>query len=216
MASSSESHGTHDMNTNSVPDCPVCRGYCIDNQGRDCERCNGRGTLSALPAIPDVVGLGTVSVKLDWVEYPNTYSPDVFGHFWDAETPFIRYTIEEVSGPDFDSDTPRYEVNRGRDCLIGTYLTLVEAKDAAQSDFETRVKFCLTSIGAEAGWRTIDSAPKDWSDVLVYDPNFPSDFRKSGEAYHNPETGKWRTPSSRRALNPTHWQPLPAAPEASS
>jgi hypothetical protein len=61
-------------------------------------------------------------------------------------------------------------------------------------------------------WQPIETAPQDWSDVLVYAPNFPSEFRKVGEAYFNPESGKWRSPTTRRQLHPTHWQPLPAPP----
>ena len=31
-----------------MQECTVCRGYCIDNQGRDCRACNGQGVV-ALP-----------------------------------------------------------------------------------------------------------------------------------------------------------------------
>ena len=93
-----------------------------------------------------------VGVKpLEWIEYPNTHFPDVFGHFWDAETPFIRYTIEEVSGPDFESETPHYEVNRGRYCLICTKLTLLEAKAAAQDDYEQRILSALEPASLHKG-----------------------------------------------------------------
>lgn len=80
----------------------------------------------------------TVTVKpLVWREYPNQFYPDVFGHVWDAETPFGRFTIEET----IQSDSPGYEARFGHR-FIASKDSLDEAKAASQADFDQ----CIRSV----------------------------------------------------------------------
>lgn len=56
-------------------------------------------------------------------------------------------------------------------------------------------------------WRPIDSAPKDGSEILIYDGFEPF----AGSGYWNAEDAEWIGCSRRSALwkQPTHWMPLP-------
>jgi hypothetical protein len=91
-----------------------------------------RSVASAEPA---------VAVKaLEWREYPNEYYPDVFGHCWDADTPFGRYEISEASA----SDSPYYNVCFGTS-FVADKDGLPEAEAAAQADYEQRVRSALAS-----------------------------------------------------------------------
>lgn len=78
--------------------------------------------------------------SLVWNEYPNEFYPDVFGHCWDATTPFGRYEIAEASA----SDTPYYNVCRGTE-FVADCDGLPEAKAAAQADYEQRIRSALVS-----------------------------------------------------------------------
>ena len=64
------------------------------------------------------------------------------------------------------------------------------------------------------GWLPIESAPRDWTDVLVFDPECESD--NSGGVYSAwcDGDGRWftHTASYNKRLQPTYWQPLPLAP----
>ena len=65
------------------------------------------------------------------------------------------------------------------------------------------------------GWMPIETAPRDWSDILVWNAG----ESKPWIAYFNTDTGKWTSsicvddylyfPES----DATHWQPLLPAPE---
>ena len=61
-------------------------------------------------------------------------------------------------------------------------------------------------------WQTIDRAPKDGTEVLVWDgPGEPF------VAFWHGKRSKWlwtvRDLNGDEVLSPTHWQPLPAPPE---
>lgn len=68
---------------------------------------------------------------------------------------------------------------------------------------------------AQPGWLPIESAPKDKS-VLLYVNQFLPVYcgRKRHGNLGEPQQGAfaWRCDSSGRFSDPTHWQPLPAAP----
>lgn len=66
------------------------------------------------------------------------------------------------------------------------------------------------------GWMGIESAPKDWTDVLVFSPEHEG-FNCGGvfsAFYAEGEENCWfaHGPAHNIRLNPTHWQPLPSAP----
>ena len=73
---------------------------------------------------------------------------------------------------------------------------------------------------AERGeaWRPIETAPKDWTDVLVFSPEHEG-FNCGGvfSAFYDTDDACWFThgPGHNIRLHPTHWQPLPTPPEAS-
>lgn len=86
----------------------------------------------------------------------------------------------------------------------------------------------LSSAGIDCeGWRTIESAPKDGTWVLIYDPSFEGEMAVSIGSYMTADErdkkgrfkcGEWclfewdGLPSH---ATPTHWRPLPLPPLAS-
>ncbi|ASP95297.1 DUF551 domain-containing protein [Sinorhizobium meliloti] len=60
-------------------------------------------------------------------------------------------------------------------------------------------------------WEPIDSAPRDWTDVLLFDPAYPHDHRTVFEGYFDAETEAWLSAEG-ETVSPTHWQPLPEPP----
>ena len=68
---------------------------------------------------------------------------------------------------------------------------------------------------ARMEWRDIESAPKDWTDVLVFSPEHEG-FNCGGvfSAFYDTDEACWFThaPGHNIRLNPTHWMPLPPAP----
>lgn len=82
------------------------------------------------------VAMGVVRT-LDW--YPD---PGAFPYpSWGAQSSFGRFIIEEVSA----SDSPAYEVRYTPHHLIAVKDNLEDAKAAAQSDYERRIRSALTS-----------------------------------------------------------------------
>ena len=61
------------------------------------------------------------------------------------------------------------------------------------------------------GWMPIGSAPKDWSDVLVYAPGLDAKQQKVCEAFYSDVNEAWLAPAF-GVVKPTHWQPLPKPP----
>lgn len=56
------------------------------------------------------------------------------------------------------------------------------------------------------GWATIDSAPKDYTEVMLYDPH-----AKVLMGYHRPLSSMWMTIAGDK-ISPTHWKPLGPGP----
>lgn len=90
----------------------------------------------------------------------------------------------------------------------------------SQDDVVAFAQHCLDKA---TGWRPIADAPKDGSRMLIYLPN---SRRKVQEVYwaipyEGSTAGWWSTPHGPDGRgytilpeSPTHWQPLPPAPEA--
>ena len=68
----------------------------------------------------------------------------------------------------------------------------------------------LSRLSALVAWQDIETAPRDWSDILLFDPDCdPPVF----EGYYSCADGGedcWR--AKREYPDPTHWIPLPAPP----
>lgn len=66
-------------------------------------------------------------------------------------------------------------------------------------------------------WQPIDTAPKDGTDVLLFIPdfaNYPDSPRVVSALWG--DCGWWQDNAAAGCQtwgNPTHWQPLPAAPD---
>jgi len=64
------------------------------------------------------------------------------------------------------------------------------------------------------GWQPIETAPKDWSAILLYEEDANRN-NEVGEGYFAPSTyggdDCWRWTCTERA-NPSHWMPLPKPP----
>jgi hypothetical protein len=64
-----------------------------------------------------------------------------------------------------------------------------------------------------SGWQPIETAPKDGTHVIIFDP---SDSRPR-EAVFDTCYGQWVDPiEAYDEYSPTHWMPLPAPPEVSA
>lgn len=83
-----------------------------------------------------------------------------------------------------------------------------EADDDGDYVFYTEAKAAL-SAQDEAGWQLIETAPKDGSDVLLSSPHWHGDVVVGCWSFEG-----WRDRDDSDKLEPTHWMPLPAAPEA--
>ena len=99
----------------------------------------------------------------------------------------------------------RYECRLGK---FGAYFHDADAgRDLSLSDV-------LEILERNAGWRPIETAPRDGTRILVfthYDKYGPLRVVVGAMFSH----GAWRrTPvTSAEALNPSHWMPLPTAPD---
>jgi hypothetical protein len=60
--------------------------------------------------------------------------------------------------------------------------------------------------GVTEGWRTIESAPRDGTPILIYHE------RANAQAVAVPVIGGWYVPRRGPVQNPTHWRPLPTPP----
>jgi hypothetical protein len=68
--------------------------------------------------------------------------------------------------------------------------------------------------GLVSPWRTIKSAPKDWSNVILF---LPDEGGEVLQGYFDADFESWRCTASSNTENgqqchPTHWMPLPAGP----
>ena len=90
----------------------------------------------------------------------------------------------------------------------GTALGDAYHFDEAAEEIE-RLRTLLSSSRGEQGWRTIDSAPKDGSDILAWSPGL-----MIGAMVLYWADGYWREKANCMGLKAdiTHWMPLPSAP----
>ena len=67
---------------------------------------------------------------------------------------------------------------------------------------------------AAQGWRDIGTAPKDGSNVILWcvDLTGAGGHVATG-SWHDPYGGSWWDWNMEYTLHPTHWQPLPPAPQ---
>lgn len=89
----------------------------------------------------------------------------------------------------------------------------------ADRDEETGEKrwFSVRGMGREYvradGWQPIESAPKGEEDmILMFEPHEMGGFMFAGCW---DQRGEWRNNLDSEVQKPTHWMPLPPAPEAS-
>lgn len=68
------------------------------------------------------------------------------------------------------------------------------------------------STGETEGWQPIETAPKDWSDVLLFVPGY-TDEREVCEGFFDKNAERWRDSRNQRVA-PTAWRPLPSPPSA--
>ena len=125
-----------------------------------------------------------------------------------AETPFQaarRHAVDAVIGT-FGKDATAGEIVNAVLTSID-FVTLIAQLDAA----ETRA---TTSERQLCGWRTIDTAPRDYSWFIATQKNFagqwmaPTAVKWAGTHWTTSNEG-----STRMYHQPTHWQPSPAPPD---
>lgn len=105
------------------------------------------------------------------------------------------------------------------DLPVPTRANTIQFHERRQASCETarRILSALSNQPAQPGWRDMSSAPKDGTEILVWDEHSHiisqavwkerHRFFASGGWYDMPYTG-----DSRKLVRPTHWMPLPAAP----
>lgn len=93
------------------------------------------------------------------------------------------------------------------------YVSILESHLYNQPDRASWVENKADTIAAfiaAQGWRPIETAPKDWTHVLVVDDGTVGEARWTDDGWY------WGSDHSSNPwsclLNPTHWMPLPAAP----
>ena len=67
-------------------------------------------------------------------------------------------------------------------------------------------------MGSKMGWKTMDCAPKDGTNILIFDAK-TSQYEVTywaDTSYNEIKSGFWW--SERGSLAPTHWMPLPLKP----
>ena len=71
----------------------------------------------------------------------------------------------------------------------------------------------LAEANARQQWRPIETAPRDGTLILFYDPK--RNLRTVGywHVYMFGECQEWRTLFTSAMFNPTHWMPLPTPPK---
>lgn len=63
------------------------------------------------------------------------------------------------------------------------------------------------------GWQPIETAPKDWTTVIVFDPDEDLSPDHVFTAYFDLDIEIWCADRSNTPCEPTHWQPLPEPPK---
>lgn len=87
--------------------------------------------------------------------------------------------------------------------------------DHGTQGYETLQNAIAEAILAERnrdGWQDIESAPTDWSDLLLYDPEYQNDFHKVFQGYFDADQGDWLDCHG-VIVSPTMWMPLPSPPD---
>lgn len=113
------------------------------------------------------------------------------------------------------------EMLHALECVVSSHDSGSYESDGMAIDYARVIIAKVQGMGAgtiEAEmreWQSMDSAPQDWTDVLVYSPDH-EDYNCGGRfsGFYDPESGQWLThqPGGNMPLNPTHWRPLPSAP----
>lgn len=87
--------------------------------------------------------------------------------------------------------------------------------DMRPDDFRALLREAADALEAarKDGWQPIETAPKDGSEIILFDPDY---FQRSGfEGRYSAPRGNWLS-SYDSPVNPTHWRPLPAPPAIES
>lgn len=168
----------------------------------------------------------SVAVKaLEWKqrgEHLDTFDASVFG---------LNYVVTQT----VENGDWHFWLERGVKALTQTKHSSAEkAKAAAQADYEARIRSALPAqVQDVAGWQPIETAPKDGTTILGYgeepcrrggshvretrwefygEGSIAKELFKKGEGPSG--SWGWQEPIHNWASSwePTHWQPLPAAP----
>lgn len=128
----------------SLSTCPNCKREFIANaKGQYCPECwsawsRNDGTYERREKSGLVLAGEAVKVKpLEWRDHPHAFPAPT----WSAKTPFGFYNLEEISA----SDSPAYEVRLHAHHLVAITDSLDAAKDAAQADYDQRIRSALVA-----------------------------------------------------------------------
>lgn len=95
--------------------------------------------------------------------------------------------------------------------MIGSWRDTLPDADVLAGLKEWNASALSAASSIPTGWETIDSAPKDWSSLILFDPLHCNDafqgFYSCADGGHD----AWKS-SDGILVEPTHWQPLPAPP----
>ena len=76
----------------------------------------------------------------------------------------------------------------------------------------------LRALRAAAEWKPIETAPMDWSTILLFCPDSPRNDGGVCQGYFAAECegdSNWHA-EDREIIQPTHWRPLPTPPQGSA
>lgn len=104
-----------------------------------------------------------------------------------------------------DAALLRLKVYEEEDAVINRQFLDIKDKRCAE------LELIITDLRARTTWQPIETAPRNWSAVMLFAPNYNDDWRQVFEGYYDPDRLSWYDRSD-RPVSPTHWQPLPAPP----
>ncbi len=189
------------------PSCSVSTGY-HRTQAAAIEQWNTRPTITKQPC-PDCLGSGYVELgdeRGSKLPCPCQHSEqpcasDVERRYGDNED--AKDAVEGEACAAMRSALERLAHN------FDLMLAGKPVRDVAETRAEVAAALSSPIVG---GWQPIETAPKDGKPILCF--SRIHDHNVTRVLYWDDDGGEgWVCPSSGSSYNPTHWRPLPKAPE---
>ena len=159
----------------------------------------GKAITTYLASLSPRDGEAVVVKGLEWYPDPGAFPAPM----WGAQSAFGRYTIEEVSA----SDSPAYQVRYTPFHLVAVKDDLEAAKDAAQADFDRRIRSAVIASPAPSG-EVREALLAARSELEEYEQ------AATGESYNSPRLNAAIAALSSKGETPEgEWKSMDSAPK---